>query len=533
MILAYALGTADLTSNAGWTFSAAGGVAFIVREYFKHVAAKEERSVAKSIGHTQLRTEDVIQILKEFKDDESRLKALEVLLRGQEAQARQLLDKLKSDINVDKLVSHHDGSTLKQLKTVGSAALLLGIITLVAGFSYGGGKANPPILPIANPPVTTTNLPPAPTNAPVKPTNSPPPISESLKRGIAAYSGLNGKIDELAAWKYINEADQDKNPIARAWLASLYKQGLCGSTLDRKKAEELAESCWPAVTARADGGDVDALVARGLIGCFKLSILATDNSTLHDLKSAADKDDSNAMWLLGRYLLKDKDTEVDGIRWLKEAEKHKNLRGKWEGLLREIKETERSGESIEDFRQRINDLAAAGCTEAMVYFAGSFYRELDPLPWLRLAAANGNVWAEAKLESLGQPKPPEPSVSDIAIRFITNGKSPKKPATGVEAWFEVNGKKFAEAPLLVKDASTFTLHLKPTQPCRRDDIVKGELGVKLKVPHGTDDRWKFEMNIALIYDNSKSEFFRIPGVNLSDNHSLTNFASTNTVDWPK
>jgi hypothetical protein len=129
---------------AGGIGSGIGALSFLAVLFFQYASKREERSVSSIIGHTQLRTEDVLQILKEFKDDpKGRLKALEALLHGQREQAQQLLEKLKSGVDIEKVAQHHDQGTLKVLKPIGGVTLTLGILLLGAAFISPAPSADP------------------------------------------------------------------------------------------------------------------------------------------------------------------------------------------------------------------------------------------------------------------------------------------------------------------------------------------------------------------------------------------------------
>jgi hypothetical protein len=120
---------------AGGIGSGIGALCFLGALFSQYATRREEHSISKLIGHTQLPPEDVLQILREFKDDaQGRLKALEVLLHGQREQAHQLLEKLKSGIDIDKVMRHHDQGTLRLLKSIGVVTGMLGVLLLVVAF---------------------------------------------------------------------------------------------------------------------------------------------------------------------------------------------------------------------------------------------------------------------------------------------------------------------------------------------------------------------------------------------------------------
>lgn len=163
---------------AGGISSALGGVCFLGVLFFHYASRRNETSVAGLIGHTQLNSNDVINILQQFKDDpEGRLKALEMLMHGKRDQAQQLLEKLKSGIDLDKISEHNNEGSLKLLKVTGAVALAFGLLLLVAGLVKSNAQtaSNQPNGNTAPPLQNVSPAPPRIDSTPA-PTVTPPPI---------------------------------------------------------------------------------------------------------------------------------------------------------------------------------------------------------------------------------------------------------------------------------------------------------------------------------------------------------------------
>jgi len=140
------------------TFTAATGIGsgisamcFFATLFFQNANRKEERSVADIIGNTglQLKPSDVINIIKEFKDDETRKEVLHTILKLQRDQAELLMEKLKSGIDLDKLAQHQDTGKVKMLKLVSGPATILFLVM------FGLGAVNNDSLKLALPSQTT------------------------------------------------------------------------------------------------------------------------------------------------------------------------------------------------------------------------------------------------------------------------------------------------------------------------------------------------------------------------------------------
>jgi len=126
----------EALKTAGGIGTGLGAICFFGVLVFQYLGNRDERSIAKIVGHTQLQTEDVLNILKEFKDDpKGRLKALEMLMDGQREQALQLLERLGSGIDLDRVAQHSDQGTSRLLKPVGTITFALAVLLLIAGIA--------------------------------------------------------------------------------------------------------------------------------------------------------------------------------------------------------------------------------------------------------------------------------------------------------------------------------------------------------------------------------------------------------------
>lgn len=119
--------------------SGISGLCFLATLYFRNASRKEERSIAEVIDNTglQLKPSDVIEILKQF-DGDTRLDALEKLLNLQREKAEMLMEKLKSNINLEEVVKHQDQGKYKMLMAMSAPATVLFLIMFGWGFSGWG-----------------------------------------------------------------------------------------------------------------------------------------------------------------------------------------------------------------------------------------------------------------------------------------------------------------------------------------------------------------------------------------------------------
>lgn len=129
---------ADLyTISAGIT-TAISGISFVGTLYFNSVAKREDRSLSQIIGGEPVSAEDIRSIIKEFKDDASRLKALELLLGDRGDHAGALYTKIRENIDVNKLArsqAQHNYS-LSRVTTV--AVLVLSVFLWAVGIQGAG-----------------------------------------------------------------------------------------------------------------------------------------------------------------------------------------------------------------------------------------------------------------------------------------------------------------------------------------------------------------------------------------------------------
>jgi LysM repeat protein len=189
---------------AGGIGSGIAAICFLGALFFQYASRREERTISHVIG-TQLEADDVINILREFKDDPAgRLKALEMLMDGQREQAHQLMEKLKSGIDIDKVAQHRDQGTLKLLKPVGVVTLILGLLLWGAGLAepaflkpaggLPGAATNGPMPGLSsNPAGVPTNRPPAviSSNPTMMPSNPPTGSNQTLGRGHELNTSAN------------------------------------------------------------------------------------------------------------------------------------------------------------------------------------------------------------------------------------------------------------------------------------------------------------------------------------------------------
>lgn len=113
-----------LTIGAGIT-TTISGVTFLGAVYFKAVERREERSISEIIGDKSISPREIQTILKQFRDDPSRLKALEMLLGERRGQATDLYGKLQKHIDVNRLANSQARSKLALMRILTITVLLL------------------------------------------------------------------------------------------------------------------------------------------------------------------------------------------------------------------------------------------------------------------------------------------------------------------------------------------------------------------------------------------------------------------------
>jgi hypothetical protein len=177
------------------TSSVLGLLAVAAYFVFQMQSRTAERSVREIVeGDPLFDAAQVVKILAQFGDDERRLKALEILAHHDRGRAQHLLNKIKDDVDVNRLNRTGLEHQRRTLLIAGAALMVLGLMGLAYAWIQGR--------PVES--VTRDSLPPseAPRPAPVYPESSPqneaPPALDAIStRGqpagpssLVAYSDV-------------------------------------------------------------------------------------------------------------------------------------------------------------------------------------------------------------------------------------------------------------------------------------------------------------------------------------------------------
>ena len=251
---------------------------------------------------------------------------------------------------------------------------------------------------------------PLPAVEPVKPkpskdtegTNRIPSSADLLSDGLRYFSGANGRVDELAAGRLIKKAADMGDAVAKYWLAYFYAQGIGGFPGDFERTTNLLQSVAGEVTKRAKDGDVAAQLAVGIPFIIGFTNDLDPTQIVGFLKTAAEADDSNAMWMLG-LALSVRTNSVGSLEqaeyWYERSDQSTNLQGSFELVLCRIEQDVKIGMGF--WRRNLEDiekLARAGNTRAMIdLFINGYRGSREGLPWVQMAATNGNAKAKSIL----------------------------------------------------------------------------------------------------------------------------------------
>lgn len=108
-----------------------GLLSLLVYLFVQSKINQEEKSVRNIIGADALFTaREVLKILKQFKDDEVRLKALIALTKLDESKSRQLLSKVKEDIDIESLSLVNQESNLRYSRNLGVFFIIIALLGL-------------------------------------------------------------------------------------------------------------------------------------------------------------------------------------------------------------------------------------------------------------------------------------------------------------------------------------------------------------------------------------------------------------------
>ncbi len=120
-------------------------VAFLAALYVWLQSQKSERSILGTIkGKGIIDAETIVQVLKQFSSDESRLEALQKVLGYDQSRASDVLKKVKSDVDVEKFSFVDQTHFLHRLVITGVVLLILAAIAAF-GFKAGTIATNVPV----------------------------------------------------------------------------------------------------------------------------------------------------------------------------------------------------------------------------------------------------------------------------------------------------------------------------------------------------------------------------------------------------
>jgi hypothetical protein len=157
IILKYAAGVSSILSL----------LAFLAGLFVWLQSQKKERSVVDVIrGEGIVQADTVVKIVKQFKDDDKRLEALKEILKYSDARAKDVLDKVKPNVDVGKFSLTQQAQIQRQLIIAGVVLIVIGALSII-----GSRAAGAKVQPVSN--TTSAEQPQQPT--PKQPAKDQPP----------------------------------------------------------------------------------------------------------------------------------------------------------------------------------------------------------------------------------------------------------------------------------------------------------------------------------------------------------------------
>ena len=110
-------------------FGLMGLMSYLMYRMYRAQVKKTERSIREMVvGEDPISASQVIEILKQFQDDESRLQALETLTQHDIEKANQILVKLKENIDPERMDAIAKGKYLEKFRTVAAVFIIFAVV---------------------------------------------------------------------------------------------------------------------------------------------------------------------------------------------------------------------------------------------------------------------------------------------------------------------------------------------------------------------------------------------------------------------
>lgn len=197
---------ADVYKISAGITTGISAITFLGTLYFNGIAKREERSLQTIIGEEPVSAVEIRNILRHFKDDASRLKALEMLLGERSKHAAGLYQKIRDNVDINRLAQSQARTNFSMARATTIVVFVLAGTLWTLGFQ-GNGNAHA----VSNPPNPSPN---ATTNRAM--TNSPnvapmPPQDWDQPQWKVSRGNIDWVFgDQGAHEKYLSHLNQGK-----------------------------------------------------------------------------------------------------------------------------------------------------------------------------------------------------------------------------------------------------------------------------------------------------------------------------------